>query len=132
MTGRVFVRHMDNVGVTHSGHYLRMDNISVEITDDWERLADKIHKDNDDPMWRDTLEDIIETGLRTHELMDRFDKSKQALYQCPICGNLRIIPRTWDLPPVGGTVRRYCDNGCVDKQDEQCLIKGMSKLMRVL
>lgn len=67
MTGRVFVRHMDNVGVTHSGHYLRMDNISVEITDDLERIADRIHKDNGDPMWRDTLEDIIETGLRMYE-----------------------------------------------------------------
>lgn len=79
MTGRVFVRHMDNVGVTHSGHYLRMDNISVEITEEWEKLADRIHKDNDDPMWRDTLEDIIEMGLKTYELMmDGCDRDMQA------------------------------------------------------
>ena len=67
MKGHIFVRHSDNVKVTHSGRYLRLDGISVEMTDDWEDIAKDIHVRFDDAMWRSTLERIIRMGLTEYQ-----------------------------------------------------------------
>lgn len=64
MKGRVFVRHMDNVRVTHSRRYLRLDGMSIEFTHEWEDAAKEIHKRYDDEMWKTTLERIIRAGLK--------------------------------------------------------------------
>ena len=67
MKGRIFVRHLDNVKIIHSGRYLRLEGISVEMTDDWEDIAKDIHVRFDDVMWRSTLERIIKTGLTEYQ-----------------------------------------------------------------
>ena len=67
MKGRVFVRHLENLCITHSGRYLRLDGISVEITDEWENVAKGIHTKYDDLMWRTTLERIIRLGLKAYK-----------------------------------------------------------------
>ena len=63
MKGMIRVRHRDDVKITHSRRYLRIEGISIEITDDWEDIAKDLHSKHNDLMWRTTLERIIRKGL---------------------------------------------------------------------
>ena len=57
----------------------------------------------------------------------------EEIYKCTICGGYNVLYRmgSEDIP-IGGTLLYYCKNDCVYREDPHCLIKGKSKLERIL
>lgn len=65
MTGKISVRS-GHVKV-HRRRYLRLEDVSVELTDEWLDMAEDIHTRFNDVAWRDTLERIIKMGLSEYQ-----------------------------------------------------------------
>lgn len=58
----------------------------------------------------------------------------ETVYKCTICGGLNVFYDMGqkDDGAVGDILYSYCKNGCVFTENEQCRIKGKSKLVRVM
>lgn len=58
----------------------------------------------------------------------------EEVYRCTICGHLNVMYNMSNDPPdePGHILYNYCENGCVFKEDPHCLIKGKSKLVKVM
>lgn len=58
----------------------------------------------------------------------------ETVYKCEICGGLNVFYDMGqkDDGATGDILYSYCKNGCVFTENEQCKIKGKSKLVRVL
>lgn len=58
----------------------------------------------------------------------------EEVYRCTICGHLNVMYNMSNSPPdpPGHILYNYCEYGCVYKDDPHCVIKGKSKLEKVM
>ena len=65
MTGKIMV--MSGNAKVHRRRYIRIEDVTIELTDEWVELAEDFHIRFGDTAWRDTIERIIKLGLSRYK-----------------------------------------------------------------